>query len=79
MSLAWIEGREPRREPPTAVDIRCDDCGRSKRMPPSEVARHLGQGRSLIALHNRLYCALCRERGGLGKNISLIPVVPRRR
>lgn len=77
MSLAWNEG--PREPPAPPVDIRCDDCGRTKRMPPSEVSRHLGHGRSLIALHNRLYCALCRERGGLGKNISLVPVTRRRR
>lgn len=30
--------------------------------------------RSLIGLHNRLHCSVCRERGGLGKNLSLFPI-----
>lgn len=58
-----------------AIDIRCDDCGRAKRMPPHEIQRHIANGvRSLIGLHDKLHCMVCRHRGGLGKNVSLIPV-----
>ncbi|WP_126111921.1 MULTISPECIES: hypothetical protein [unclassified Bosea (in: a-proteobacteria)] len=76
MSLAWSE-RAGRSELASvwAIDIRCDDCGRTKRMQAPEIAGVVRQGtRSLIGLHNRLHCALCRERGGLGRNISITPV-----
>lgn len=58
-----------------AIDIRCDDCGRTKRMPPSEIRRHVANGvYSLVGLHDKLHCLVCRDRGGLGKNVSLYPI-----
>lgn len=58
-----------------AIDIRCDDCGRTKRMQPREIRQQIGAGvYSLIGLHNRLHCSVCRSRGGLGKNVSLLPI-----
>jgi cytochrome c553 len=62
------------------LDIRCDDCGRSKRMWPGAIADISAQGtRTLIGLHSRLFCAVCHERGGTGKNISLAPSYRRAR
>lgn len=62
------------------LDVRCDDCGRSKRLWPEALAGYSAQGtRSLVGLHGRLYCAVCRERGGTGKNISLTPAYRRGR
>lgn len=79
MSLAYERARrEPELSGVRGVDIRCDDCGRTKRMPPGQVARHLRDGtQSLIGFHNRLYCSLCRDRGGQGRNVSVIPVMRR--
>lgn len=76
MSLAFTEGiRGPELARFRAIDISCDDCGRTKRLRAPEIAEIMGQGtHSLYGLHNRLRCALCHERGGLGKNISLAPI-----
>jgi hypothetical protein len=76
MSLAFTEGiRGPELASFRAIDISCDDCGRTKRLQAPEIADIVGQGtHSLFGLHNRLHCALCRERGGLGKNINLYPI-----
>ena len=58
-----------------AIDIRCDDCGRTKRMQPHEIRRHVDNGvYSLIGLHDKLHCSVCRARGGLGKHISIYPI-----
>lgn len=76
MSLAW--GEEPWKPELSgfrAIDIRCEDCGRTKRMQPREIAGHIERGvYSLVGLHNRLHCSVCRDRGGMGKNVSLIPI-----
>ncbi|MGO4665500.1 hypothetical protein [Bosea sp. 2RAB26] len=59
-------------------DIRCEDCGRTKRMWPGAIQEVIGQGtRTLMAQHNRLVRSVCRERGGLGKNINLVPIFRR--
>lgn len=58
-----------------AVDIRCEDCGRTKRMQPREIAKHIHAGtKSMVGLGNKLHCSVCRDRGGIGKNISLFAV-----
>lgn len=76
MSLAFTEGiRGSELAQYRAIDISCDDCGRTKRLRAAEIADIISQGTcSLFGLHNRLRCTLCYERGGLGKNISLIPI-----
>lgn len=44
-------------------------------MQPREIDEHIRAGRhSLIGLHSKLYCSVCRSRGGLSKNISLYPI-----
>ena len=59
----------------SAVDIRCEDCGRTKRLQRRQLQDIVHSGtRSLIGLHNRLYCSACRGRGGDGRNIDLQPV-----
>lgn len=78
MSLAHREGRPSELSTVASLDIRCDDCGRTKRMWPGDLARIASSGtRSLIGLHSRLHCSVCRERGGTGKNISLTPTFRR--
>ncbi|MDE1438004.1 hypothetical protein, partial [Bacillus licheniformis] len=58
-----------------AIDMRCEDCGRSKRMQPPEIRRHIADGIfSLVGLHAKLQCKVCRSRGGMGKNVSLFPI-----
>jgi len=58
-----------------AIDIRCEDCGRTKRMQPREIAGHVASGTySLVGLGNRLCCSVCRDRGGLGRNVSVFPI-----
>lgn len=79
MSLAFTEGisRSELAEY-RAIDMRCDDCGRTKRMQSGEIVGHARAGvRSLVALGNKLHCSLCRDRGGLGRNISLFPIYRR--
>lgn len=75
MSLAWGEGPwRPELASYRAIDIRCDDCGRTKRLQVAEISRFIRAGtHSLIGLHDKLYCSVCRDRGGLGKNIDLKP------
>ncbi|KFC65274.1 hypothetical protein FG93_04815 [Bosea sp. LC85] len=47
-------------------------------MWPGAIQEVIGQGtRTLMGLHNRLSCSVCRERGGLGKNITLVPTFRR--
>ncbi|TCR63196.1 hypothetical protein [Bosea sp. BK604] len=76
MSLAFENGPwKPELALVRAIDIRCEDCGRTRRMQAPAIARHVSAGcHSLIGLHDKLYCAVCRERGGLGKNLSLFPI-----
>lgn len=76
MSLAYErEQKVPELAAVRAIDIRCEDCGRTKRMQAAAIAAQIRIGRrSIVGLHDKLYCALCRDRGGLGKNISLFPI-----
>lgn len=76
MSLIFTEGIwRPELSLFRAIDIRCDDCGRSKRMQPSDIRSHIANGvYSLIGLHDKLHCTVCRDRGGLGKNVSVYPI-----
>lgn len=77
MSLAY-ESRGQRSELASvwAVDIRCDDCGRTKRLQGRALSGLVANGtHSIVGLHNKLFCSVCRDRGGLGKNVSLSPIV----
>lgn len=77
MSLAWERGSgKPELSEFRAIGIHCEDCGRTKRMQPREIADHVTNGiHTLMALHNRLRCSVCSERGvGGGKNLSLYPI-----
>jgi hypothetical protein len=76
MSLAFTEGIwRPELSLFRTIDIRCDDCGRGKRMQPAEIRAHVAKGvYSLVGLHDKLHCAVCRDRGGLGKNVSVYPI-----
>ncbi|MGO4665499.1 hypothetical protein [Bosea sp. 2RAB26] len=57
--------------------IRCEDCGRTKRIWPGAIQEVIGQGaRTLMRPDNRLSCS-CRECGGLGTTITLMPAVRR--
>ena len=59
------------------LDIQCEDCGRTRRMWPGAIQEGIGQGtRTLMGPENRLSCS-CRERGGLGKTITLVPTARR--
>lgn len=76
MSLAFTEGiRRPELAQFWAINIHCEDCGRTKRMPPREINQHIANGvHTLMALHNKMRCSACSERGiGGGKNISIYP------
>lgn len=75
MSLAWGEGpREPELLAYSALDIECEECGRTKRMQAPQIAGHVRRGvHTLIGLHNKLYCSACRERGLPARNINLYP------
>lgn len=79
MSLAYSgSGERPELSRVASLDIQCEDCGRTKRMWPGAIQEVIGQGtRTLMGLHNRLSCSVCRERGGLGKNINLVPTFRR--
>lgn len=45
-------------------------------MQPSDIADHIRAGtKSLVGLGNKLHCSVCRDRGGLGRNISLYPIL----
>lgn len=59
-----------------AIGIECEDCGRTKRMQPRDIADRVADGvRTLMMLHNKLRCSVCSERGiGGGKNITLYPI-----
>ncbi|MGO4737355.1 hypothetical protein AB4099_12480 [Bosea sp. 2KB_26] len=60
------------------LEIPCEDCGRTKRMWPGAIQEVIGQGtRTLMGLHNRFSCSVCRERGGLGTTTTLVPTVRR--
>lgn len=75
MSLAY-GGNEKRSELAgyRAIDIECEECGRTKRMQPPAIAAVVRGGtRTLIGLHNKLYCSACRDRGLQGRNINLYP------
>lgn len=75
MSLAWGEGpRRPELSSYSALDIECEECGRTKRMQSHEIAQHVARGvHTLIGLHNKLLCSACRERGLPARNINVYP------
>lgn len=76
MSLAYTEGiRRPELKQFWAINIHCEDCGRTKRMPAGEINRHVNNGvHTLMDLYLKMRCTVCSERGiGGGKNISLYP------
>lgn len=59
----------------SATDIKCEDCGRTKRLQSRQLRAIVRDGtRTLMGLHNRLYCSACRDRGGEGRNIDLKPI-----
>lgn len=76
MSLAFTEKIwRPELSQFRAIDIRCDDCGRTKRLQAPDIREHIARGvHSLIGLHDKLHCSVCRSRGGMGKNVSLFPI-----
>lgn len=75
MSLAYEKPDRVELATYWAIDIRCEDCGRTKRMQPGDIAAVVKGGtRSLIGLHNKLFCSVCRDRGGQGRNINLYPI-----
>lgn len=56
------------------LTIVCDDCGARKRWPPHKIAAALRRGWTNIPdLGTHLYCPHCKERGGGGKNLRIIP------
>jgi hypothetical protein len=75
MSLGYSGGdKQPELAAYRAIDIECEECGRTKRMqPPAIAAAVRGGTRTLIGLHNKLYCSACRDRGLQGRNINLYP------
>lgn len=76
MSLSFTEGIwRPELSAFRAIDIRCEDCGRTKRMQPAEIRHQIAGGTyNLVSLGNKLHCSVCRDRGGLGKNVSVYPI-----
>lgn len=56
--------------------IRCDDCGHRHYWPQSVVRQAVQKGfKTIPGLGSKLRCDTCKDRGGSGKNISLIPVL----
>jgi hypothetical protein len=75
MSLDYGGGaKRPELAAYSAIDIECEECGRTKRMQSPAIGSVIRSGtHTLIGLHNKLHCSVCRSRGGLGKNINLYP------
>lgn len=79
MSLSWSNSRAPvpRLSEVSALEIRCDDCGRVSRIEGHVLAR--GRDCSVTEIEARLVCSSCRDRGQLGRNIAAIPILRRAR
>ena len=56
--------------------IVCDDCGRERRWSRARIER-LPAGMTVEELGRLLYCAECRNEGGLGGNVEVRPKWPR--
>jgi hypothetical protein len=55
-----------------AVDIQCEDCGRTRRFQRPALLDLERKGvRTFPQLASRLYCRHCAERNGTGRNVSL--------
>jgi len=62
LALAW------------AVDITCENCGRTRRFQRRALANLQDKGcRTLAQLGSRLYCLACEERDAAARNVSLVP------
>ena len=54
------------------IEIRCSDCGRTKRWTREHVAsRSLPANATLDDLGKKLVCSACREQGGRGFNVEI--------
>jgi hypothetical protein len=56
-----------------AIEITCDDCGRTKLWTRATLAAMVDPATTLDELGARLFCSACRLRGGGGFNICLRP------
>jgi hypothetical protein len=56
-----------------ALDIACEDCGRTRRLQRQRLVQ-LDEGgiKSFHQLGNKLRCSACAERDGKGRNIKII-------
>jgi hypothetical protein len=77
MSLAWSDSKAPlpRLSQIAALNVRCDDCGRTSRL--ERQALDGLPDYCLSELRKKLLCSHCREMGALGKNVAAMPILRR--
>ena len=57
-----------------AVDVSCENCGRTRRLQRRTLASLRDRGyHTLAQLGSRLYCMACQERNAGGRNVSVVP------
>ena len=62
----------PKLEAVSLIEIRCSDCGRTKRWSREHIAsRALPLAADLNDLGQRLICSECRNVGGRGYNVEI--------
>lgn len=77
LSRLGMRAQIPRVSEVSALEIRCDDCGRVSRIEGDILAR-TGDC-SLAEIRTRLVCSSCKERGQMGRNVEAIPILRRAR
>ncbi|MET0744721.1 MAG: hypothetical protein ABWY78_15230 [Microvirga sp.] len=72
MTMRAVEGNELALA--WAVDIHCENCGRTRRFSRRALATFQERGcRTFAHLGSRLYCLACQERDAAARNVSLVP------
>jgi hypothetical protein len=56
------------------MDVRCENCGRTRRLTSRHIAEYERRGhRSIEQIGEKLRCSACDERGRVSRNVSVVP------